>query len=154
LYGFVSNFNRFSHFDVKTNENNDVFDVDVSYGKYFDYNPETGPETSYAKSRRRAILFSQTPEIYEHWSWSEEHKVHFICHSQGGNTGRYLVSLMDRGAGKLHPEYFGVGGRDKWIVSMTTLGTPHRGTTVINVLENLVQVCLLCRTRSPKALQC
>lgn len=61
---------------------------------------------------------------------------------------------MDRGAGILHPEYFGVGGRDKWIVSMTTLGTPHRGTTVINVLENLVQVCLLCRTRSPKALQC
>jgi triacylglycerol esterase/lipase EstA (alpha/beta hydrolase family) len=149
----VSNLNRFNHFDVKTGEIKDEFDMDVSYGKYFDSNPEIGPEASYAEGRRRAILFSKTPEIYENWSWSEEHKVHLICHSQGGNTARYLISLMDRGAEKLHPEYFGVAGRDKWIVSMTTLGTPHRGTTIINVLENLVQVCLLCRTRSQKALQ-
>ena len=113
--------------------------MDVSYGKYFDSNPETGPETFHAKGRRRAIVYSQTPELYENWSWSEEHRVHFICHSQGGNTARYLISLMDRGS-ELHREYFGVGGRDKWIVSMTTLGTPHRGTTVINVLENLIQV--------------
>lgn len=128
--------------------------MDVSYGKYFDSNPETGPETSYVKDRRRPILFSQTPEMYEHWSWSEEHKVHLICHSQGGNTARYLISLMDRGAEKLHPEYFGIGGRDKWIVSMTTLGTPHRGTTVINVLENLVEVSVLCLHDPTRHLQC
>jgi len=128
--------------------------MDVSYGKYFDSNPETGPETSYVKGRKRPILFSQTPEIYEGWNWSEEHKVHFICHSQGGNTARYLISLMDRGAEKLHPEYFGIGGRDKWIISMTTLGTPHRGTTVINVLENLVQVSFLYIYAIHKALRC
>jgi len=124
-----------------------VFDVDVNYGNYFDSDPETGPETSKAFGRRRAIVFSHKPELFEHWSWNEEHKVHFICHSQGGNTARYLISLMDRSSA-LHPEYFGVGGRDKWIISMTTLGTPHRGTTVINVLENLVPVSVPYPERS------
>ncbi len=129
-----------------------MFDLDVSYGKYFDSDLETAPETSHAEGRRRAILFSKTPEAYEHWTWSEEHKVHLICHSQGGNTARYLISLMDRGS-ELHPAYFGVDGRDKWVISMTTLGTPHRGTTVINVLENLVQVSILYNRRSRKGLQ-
>ena len=114
----------------------------MNYGNYFDSDPETAPEASKASGRRRAILFSEKAELYKNWSWNEEHKVHFICHSQGGNTARYLISLMDRGS-PLHPEYFRVGGRDKWIISMTTLGTPHRGTTVINVLENLVQVSIL-----------
>ncbi|KAJ6092775.1 lipase [Penicillium sp. IBT 16267x] len=40
----------------------------------------------------------------------------------------------------LHPEYFGDGEdeRDDWIVSVTTLGTPHRGTTIINALDRFI----------------
>lgn len=137
----MSDVTRFSTFVEETGEIIDHYDVDVSYGKYFS-DPEKAPDTSYATERKRAIMFSRIKNEYEDWRWSEENKIHLICHSQGGNTARYLISLLARGS-PLHPEYFRISGRDKWIISMTTLGTPHRGTTVVDVLQNLVQVRLL-----------
>lgn len=44
-------------------------------------------------------------------------KVHVIGHSQGGLDARYLVS------------HFGYGDR---IASVTTIGTPHRGTVIVD----------------------
>ncbi|EWZ28364.1 hypothetical protein FOZG_17931 [Fusarium oxysporum Fo47] len=87
--------------------------------------------------RRRAIQFSNSPD-FRNWKWDRDRKVHFVCHSQGGNTVRYLISLMANGAGTLHPTYFAEAGRDDWIISVTTLGTPHRGTTIINALESFL----------------
>lgn len=68
------------------------------------------------------------------WKWDADHPVHFICHSQGGNTIRLLAKLMENGADE-HPEYFEKKSRDTWIKSIITLGTPHKGTTIINVLK-------------------
>ncbi|KAK6502740.1 hypothetical protein TWF481_007787 [Arthrobotrys musiformis] len=129
---------RFNSFIPTTQEIEAHNDVDVSYGKYFDSNPAKGPRLSKTSGRRRAILFSQSPQEYADWKWSETSKAHFICHSQGGNTVRCLISLMIRGAGDLHAEYFSARGRDNWAISVTTLGTPHKGTTIIDVIDNFL----------------
>ncbi|KAH6610035.1 hypothetical protein Trco_000055 [Trichoderma cornu-damae] len=129
-------FGKFNTVNLTTNSVQEHFDVDVDYGNYFD--PAHGPEQTRTTHRRRAILYSNSTQ-FRTWKWDKDHKVHFICHSQGGNTVRYLISLLANGAGTLHPTYFGQGGRDDWAVSVTTLGTPHRGTTVIDVLESFLQ---------------
>ncbi|PCH02444.1 Hypothetical protein PENO1_037630 [Penicillium occitanis (nom. inval.)] len=113
----------------------EVYDVEVDYGNYFAADPAHAPEDNPSTGRRRAILFSNSQQLPKDWKWDRNNKVHFICHSQGGNTVRYLISLMANGSETLHPEYFRDNERDDWIISVTTLGTPHRGTTIINVLE-------------------
>ncbi|KAK6342287.1 hypothetical protein TWF718_007690 [Orbilia javanica] len=131
-------FGKFSVFVHETQAIEEHNDVEVSYGKYFDSDPEHSPRQSVISGRKRAILFSASPQDYVDWRWSETSKAHFICHSQGGNTVRYLISLMIRGAGDLHPEYFGSPGRDSWAITVTTLGTPHRGSTITDVVENFL----------------
>ncbi|EXK77984.1 hypothetical protein FOQG_17330 [Fusarium oxysporum f. sp. raphani 54005] len=128
-------FGQFSTLNSNTNSIEEVYDVDVDYGDYFAEGQ--GPEQTHTTGRRRAILFSNSPD-FRNWTWDPDHKVHFVCHSQGGNTVRYLISLMANGAGTCHPTYFSQAGRDNWTISVTTLGTPHRGTTIINVLESFI----------------
>lgn len=122
---------------MTTNSIEEKYDVDVDYGNYFD--PNRGPEQTKTTNRRRAILYSNSPRFHN-WKWDRNHKVHFVCHSQGGNTVRYLISLMAKGDGTLHPTYFKEAGRDDWAISVTTLGTPHRGTTIIDVIESFINV--------------
>jgi hypothetical protein len=131
----------FSTVNPTTNTIDEFYDVDVDYGAYFDADPARGPDETATTGRRRAILISNSP-VFRNWTWDRDHKVHFICHSQGGNTVRYLISLMSRGAGSLHHRYFSEGGRDDWTISVTTLGTPHRGTTIINALDSFLSVCV------------
>ncbi|KAK4232856.1 Alpha/Beta hydrolase protein [Achaetomium macrosporum] len=70
------------------------------------------------------------------WTWSAENKVHFICHSQGGTTIRYLIEIL-RG---VNPDFDAIipGNRQNWVKSVVTLGTPHKGTTVTEVVENVL----------------
>ncbi|KAK7393990.1 hypothetical protein QQX98_013225 [Neonectria punicea] len=124
---------KFSTVNQQTGSLDEVYDVDVDYGTYFDADPAHAPEETTTFGRRRAILYTDSPG-FDNWTW-EGHKVHFICHSQGGNTVRYLISLMAQGTGGLHPTYFTEAGRDDWIISVTTLGTPHRGTTIVDALK-------------------
>ncbi|KAH7148167.1 lipase [Dactylonectria macrodidyma] len=130
-------FGQFSMVNSETNSIDEVYDVDVDYGSYFAADPAHAPEQTSTTDRRRAILFSNSSD-FRNWTWDWDHKVHFVCHSQGGNTVRYLISLMANGAGTLHPTYFTEAGRDDWTISVTTLGTPHRGTTIINALESFL----------------
>jgi hypothetical protein len=121
--------------------------VDIDYGTYFTSSPHRPDDITLdgrvtTTCRRRAFLVSKSPNFHN-WSWDRDHKVHFVCHSQGGNTVRFLIGLMANGARGWHPEYFSEAGRDDWTISVTTLGTPHRGTTVVDVLESFLSVCLL-----------
>ncbi|KAL6232422.1 hypothetical protein BDW75DRAFT_247203 [Aspergillus navahoensis] len=109
---------KFDAFDSTTQSN----DVEVDYSHVLRSTP--GVRELRPTNRRRAILFSKTPN-------DGTSKAHFICHSQGGNTVLHLLSSMAR---KQSP-FDGAG--DGWALSVTTLGTPHRGTTIIDVLENL-----------------
>ncbi len=128
--------------DPGTNKVVEDLDLTVSYGTYLAPDLGTPSISLITNDRRRAVLLPGPNWQNFHWKWDQDHKVHFICHSQGGNTVHQLISLMANGAGTLHPEYFSKLGRDNWTISVATLGTPHKGTTIINVLENLVSVCL------------
>ncbi|KAL4895016.1 hypothetical protein BDV59DRAFT_211881 [Aspergillus ambiguus] len=131
-------YGRLSVFNPTTQEIEEEHDVDIDYGNYFGSDPEKSPTTSITYNRKRAILFSQSSGQFAQWAWSKTNPAHFICHSQGGNTVRYLISLMIRGSEGRHPKYFSEEGRGDWAISVTTLGTPHRGTTITNVIENFM----------------
>jgi triacylglycerol esterase/lipase EstA (alpha/beta hydrolase family) len=67
--------------------------------------------------------------------WDEKHKINIISHSQGGQTARVLIHLLEYG----NNEEQAATGRDTaaifrgghlWVRSATTLSTPHNGTTL------------------------
>ena len=135
---------RFIAYNATDEEVQECYDLDIDYGHYFDRVPgqgpsDQGPERTTTTHRKRAILFTEDPKKYVEWKWSQEKKVHFICHSQGGTTVRLLIDLMANSDPR-HQEYFGQRGRDNWAISVTTLGTPHRGTTICDVIPRLFSV--------------
>jgi triacylglycerol esterase/lipase EstA (alpha/beta hydrolase family) len=68
-------------------------------------------------------------------TWDASHKIHIFSHSQGGQTARVLLKLLrDGSAAEMTAGSGGLftGGRD-WIHSITTVSTPHKGTTLTNL---------------------
>lgn len=74
-------------------------------------------------------------------AWDARHPLHMIGHSQGGTTIRALVELLEHGAPGEgdHPLYR--GGKAGWVRSVTTISSPHNGTTlrdaVLGILPEL-----------------
>lgn len=71
-------------------------------------------------------------------AWDAAHPVHFIGHSQGGTTIRALVELLEHGS----PDDEGghtlyQGGKVGWVRSVTTISTPHNGTTFADAVLNV-----------------
>ncbi len=73
--------------------------------------------------------------------WDANHPVHIISHSMGGQTARMLVQLLES---PTHSEdntsgesSLFTGGKAGWVKSVTTIATPHNGTTLANVVTNL-----------------
>lgn len=75
--------------------------------------------------------------------WDENHKVHFIGHSQGGQTIRVLLQLLKEGS----PEEVSVNASDvsdlfrgnkNWVTSITTIATPNNGTTLTNIADAFI----------------
>ncbi len=62
--------------------------------------------------------------------WGENKPVHMIGHSMGGQTIRYLSELLAQ-------DYFKQGTSERWILSITTISTPHNGTTLATIVSNL-----------------
>ncbi|MES2016477.1 MAG: hypothetical protein V4484_08270 [Pseudomonadota bacterium] len=65
-------------------------------------------------------------------AWDAGHPIHLIGHSQGGQTIRALIQLLeqgsphgDEGGGALYQ-----GGKLGWVTSATTLSAPHDGTSL------------------------
>ncbi|KAH7029930.1 Alpha/Beta hydrolase protein [Microdochium trichocladiopsis] len=118
---------RFTQYNLETNEIEGKPEViDVDYGDVFPI-------------RHR---YEREPQEWRNWKWDENSPAHFICHSQGGTTVRYLLHLMEHCTENSkqtlpHPEYFDTPRRSKWAISVPTVGTPHRGTTVVDALWNL-----------------
>lgn len=80
------------------------------------------------------------PGLYSDWGTADANgqlrKIHLIGHSQGGQTVRVLVALLERGepeeravtpVAELSPLF--QGGKS-WVDSVTTLAAPHDGTSV------------------------
>src|SRR5436305_220525 len=80
--------------------------IPVDYGE--DYKRITGVES--VGQIKKAVLYGQ---LRSDWKWSNDNPVHFICHSQGGNTIRLLISLLkDRSS---RPSNFGTAELEKAI---------------------------------------
>jgi triacylglycerol lipase len=78
------------------------------------------------------------PALYP--DWDAAHPIHLVSHSQGGQTVRVLIELLengspngDEGGGALF-----TGGKIGWIKSATTISTPHNGTTLRDVVIDYV----------------
>ena len=73
--------------------------------------------------------------------WDEKNKVNLVGHSFGGNTIRLMTSLMAYGSEseqKASPNDCSPlfkGGKGKYIHSVTTLASPHNGSTLFYCLE-------------------
>lgn len=72
-------------------------------------------------------------------SWDANHPIHLVAHSQGGQTIRTMIQLLengspdgDEGGGALY------GGKVGWVKSAATIATPHDGTTLANVIIDFV----------------
>lgn len=72
--------------------------------------------------------------------WDAAHPIHLVSHSQGGQTVRTLIQLMENGSpnGDEGGGAVFTGGKVGWVKSATTISTPHDGTTLRNVVINYV----------------
>lgn len=77
--------------------------------------------------------------IYPEWNGTQ--KIHLIGHSMGGLTSRLLIHLLENGSLEeqdtteeqdLSPLF---QGQKKWVHSLTTISTPHNGTTLVDGVE-------------------
>ncbi len=95
-----------------------------------------------------------TTKLVEGWGTETEggqlQKINLIGHSFGGNTIRLLTSLLEYGSpeeqqasGSEVSELF-TGGKGEYINSVTTLCSPHNGSTLYYVVDryNLIQTAL------------
>ncbi|KAL4732938.1 hypothetical protein BDV11DRAFT_214669 [Aspergillus similis] len=103
--------------------------IPVDYGQYISILPPQTPQTPWS-TKQAAVLGTLDPC----WRWNDEHPVHMICHSQGGNTVRLLIELLSGRHGQKHPSYFNYGNQQNMIKSVVTLGTPYQGTTITSVI--------------------
>lgn len=76
-------------------------------------------------------------------NWNSINKINLIGHSFGGETVRLLASLMTYGDKKecklsgnnVSPLF--TGSKADWVYSVVTLDSPHNGTTLYNILNNV-----------------
>lgn len=74
--------------------------------------------------------------------WDAQHPVHFVSHSQGGQTIRTLIQLLENGApngaGTEGSGGLYAGGKVGWVKSATSISSPHNGTTLRDVVVEFV----------------
>lgn len=76
--------------------------------------------------------------------WDNDHPIHIIAHSQGGQTSRLLSHFLEYGddteknSTTDHSELFD-GNKGKSLISLTTLATPHDGTTAVTNIDKITK---------------
>ncbi len=82
------------------------------------------------------------PALYP--AWDAQHPIHLFGHSQGGQTIRSLIQLLeqgsphgDEGGGDLYK-----GGKIGWVVSATTISAPHDGTSLRDAIGEFAPLAM------------
>ncbi|KAH7308898.1 hypothetical protein B0I35DRAFT_440943 [Stachybotrys elegans] len=100
--------------------------------------PAPNPGLVAAAQTLQAVVYdSPGNRLPATWQWGPSNRVNFICHSQGGTTIRYLIELLSGTSDPTLPQFLGTD-RQPWVKSVVTLGTPHKGTTVTEVVNDLL----------------
>ncbi len=107
-----------------------------------------GGQVDYGEDHSKAWGIIQKPEkkVYPglYPEWDDEHPVHLIGHSMGGQTIRMLAYQLNRviyaDSSTGIRERGDLLGRENqnWITSITTIGTPHNGTTLTDIAKRSV----------------
>lgn len=73
-------------------------------------------------------------------AWDASHPIHLVSHSQGGQTVRTLIQLLEKGSpnGSEGGGALYTGGKVGWVKSATTISTPHNGTSLREVIVDFV----------------
>lgn len=81
--------------------------------------------------------------------WDAQHPIHLLGHSQGGQTIRCLIQLLeqgsphgDEGGGELYR-----GGKTGWVASATTIASPHDGTSLRDAIGDFAPSLLSMNKR-------
>ena len=77
-------------------------------------------------------------------AWDARHPIHLLGHSQGGQTVRSLIELLehgsphgDEGGGDLYQ-----GGKVGWVLSATTISAPHDGTSLRDAIGDFAPLAM------------
>jgi len=138
--------------DLLRQEGHTVFEVSVGpVSSNWDraveaYTQLKGGQVDYGKAHSEKFGLIQKPEgktfVGLYPEWDENHPVHIIGHSMGGQTARVLQYLL---ASKIYEDQEStifeksplLGQVNlKWIHSITTIATPHNGTTMAELVTN------------------
>ena len=108
----------------------------VDYGSsHVAAEPAARPARCWAADPARNPL-GHPPALYP--AWDAAHPLHMIGHSQGGTTIRALVELLEHGApGEGDGELYR-GGKAGWVRSVTTISSPHNGTTLRDAVLDIL----------------
>ena len=87
-----------------------------------------------AQTWQAVVYHTPANPLPDAWQWNVDNRINFICHSQGGTTIRYLIELLSGTSDPNLPQFLGTN-RQRWVKSVVTLGTPHKGTTVTGVVN-------------------
>ncbi|MBT3502140.1 MAG: lipase [Candidatus Marinimicrobia bacterium] len=108
------------------------------------YSQLKGGQVDYGKAHSNQFSLIQKPEgkIYTalYPEWDENHPVHLIGHSMGGQTARMLQYLLtheimeDDNNGIAEESSLLSGLHQNWIRSITSISTPHDGTTLADIV--------------------
>ena len=99
-----------------------------------------GGQANYGKTHSKNYGLIQKPEnkyysgLYP--KWDREHPIHIIGHSQGGQTARMLEYLLKNNFNDEDSELL-LKNYNGWIQSITTISTPHNGTTLAPIINNM-----------------
>ena len=103
-----------------------------------------GGQVDYGKKHSETYGLIQKPKN-KNWEglypkWNSDNPIHIIGHSLGGQTARMLQFMLENeifidSSSSLVEESDLLGKkRMKWIRSITTISTPHNGTTLSNIV--------------------
>ena len=89
-------------------------------------------------STKYSLIQKPESKIYEgiYKEWDKEHPIHIIGHSQGGQTARMLEHILKNNYEEEDSDLL-INQFDGWIKSITTISTPHNGTTLTPIINNM-----------------
>jgi triacylglycerol lipase len=103
-----------------------------------------GGQVDYGQDHAKTFGLIQKPEAKNfpglYPDWDQSHPIHIIGHSMGGQTARMLQYLLESvfylEEEKEQPEESTLLGyvHTGWITSITTISTPHNGTTLSDII--------------------